>query len=70
MDVVKEKLSKYDIAVFYGDTFIQPNDKNKEDFLYLKKRLRLSFAFMDMEDLIDGCKYLKQALNEAYDESK
>ena len=69
LNVLKDLFTKYDISVIYGDTFIQVEDKEKQEFMYLKRRLRLSFAFMDLEVLKEACINLKRALEEAFEES-
>ena len=53
------------IQAFPGDTFILESDRDQPQFLYLKRRLRISFTFLDFDKLIVGLSLLKKCIEGA-----
>lgn len=53
------------ITLFFGEMFVQLADREKEQFKYLHRRIRICFSFMDVDLLLDGCKLLREAIDNA-----
>jgi DNA-binding transcriptional MocR family regulator len=62
---LKSLLDNEKITLFFGENFVQIEDRDKEKFKYLSKRIRICFSFMDVDLLLDGCKLLREAIDNA-----
>jgi DNA-binding transcriptional MocR family regulator len=62
---IKSQLEKDNIVVAYGEIFVQPIDREKEKYAYLKKRIRLGFSYLEEDVLVEGCKKIREAIDGA-----
>jgi DNA-binding transcriptional MocR family regulator len=62
LDLFKENLEKAGIAVLFGERFIQESDRENQEFRYLRRRFRTSFANMDEESLYEGTQRLREVI--------
>lgn len=60
---LKEILENEKITLFFGENFVRLEDREKEEFKYLQRRIRICFSYMDFELLLNGCKALKEAID-------
>lgn len=60
---VREQLESDNIVVGWGEIFVQMSDREKDQFQYLKRRMRLGFSFLDEDVLVDGCKKIRAAID-------
>jgi len=65
LNILKGLLDKEQITLFFGETFVQMADREKEQFKFLQRRIRIAFSFMDLDLLLDGTKLLREAIDTA-----
>lgn len=67
---IKSQLEKDNIVVAYGEIFVQPIDREKEKYAYLKRRIRLAFSYLEEDVLVEGCKKVREAIEGAVEISE
>jgi len=60
---LKANLESEKITLFFGENFVQMEDREKEKFKYLQRRIRICFSFMDIDLLLPGTKLLREAID-------
>jgi len=66
LDVLAQKLNDNDIDVHYGTIFVRCKERNDSKFEYLKRRMRISFTFLELERFIEGLAKLKKSIEDSY----
>ena len=60
---VRAQLDNDNIVVGWGEIFVQEKERELEKYQYLKRRFRLRFSFLDEDELVDGCKKIRAAID-------
>lgn len=66
---VKSQLAEDNIVAPFGEIFVQESDREKQEFEYLKRRIRLGFSFLEEDVLVEGSKKVRAAIDGAVDNS-
>ena len=56
---------EYNIIIITGDVFVQESDREKPEFLCLKRRIRVSYSYNDLDKLIEGLSIMRKCIESA-----